>query len=284
MRRVGLVEAASLATGHLGLKRIGVTADRTEVREGHVDAPAAFAPEAHLPRERRLLVDAAGVFLEAGLGVRHAFPWHACEAVLVWPDRAELILNDEVSVVVRSADWHQGRAAIESIRQRAPEQVLVVMPDDPEPAAPAYVLRGLAASSGVVLVILALSLALVAAIGIGVGEQDHRGSALILGVIFGAAALGVTRSLLIRLHVPRRWRASAAVRGRTSVAVDARIATASDRALAVAEPALYALAGLIVGLALTLRNFNPLPAVFLAGLGFAVRRERARRSRRQGDR
>jgi hypothetical protein len=255
-----------------------------DVTESHGDAPLAFAPEAHLPRERRLLVDGTGVTLEAGLGVRHTFPWSACEAVLLWPDRAELLLNDEVSILVRAGDWHRGSVALEAIRGRAPQSVVVPMPDDPEPEPSRYVLTGLAASSTAVLVLLAASLSLVAAIGLGIGEQDRRGSAIAVGVVFAVATLAVLRSLVVRLHVPSRWRDSAAVRGRTSVAVDSRIAASSNRALAVAEPFLYALAGLLLGLALTLHDFNALPAVLVAGVGLTVRRERTRRQQRSSDR
>jgi hypothetical protein len=247
------------------------------------DAPLAFAPEAHLPRERRLLIDGTGVTLEAGLGVRHTFPWSSCEAALVWPDRAELLLNDEVSVLVRARDWHRGSVALDAIRRRAPQSVVVPMPDDPEPEPSRYVLTGLARSSTTVLALLAASLGLVAAIGLGIGEQDRRGSAIAVGVVFAIATLGVLHSLLVRLHVPRRWRDAAGIRGQTSVAVDARIAASSLRALAVAEPSLYALAGLLLGLALTLHDFNALPAVLVAGVGLAVRRERLRRQQRSDD-
>ena len=242
--------------------------------------PVAFAPEAHLPPERRLVVDSSGVTLETSLGVRHVLPWTACRAVLIWPDRAELLLDDEVSIVIRAADWHRGTEALKAIRERAPEVAFVPMPEDPEPEPVRYALRGLATVSSAVLILLSLSLALVATIGIGIGEQDHRTSAVVVGVAFAVAAIGVLRALAIRLQVPSRWRDAAAVRGRSAVLMDARIATASDRALALAEPALYALAGLLIGLVLTVHNFNPLPVVLVSGVGLAVRRERARRARR----
>jgi hypothetical protein len=252
----------------------------TEVR---ADAPVAFAPEAHLPQERRLVVDTTGLVLETGFGVRHMIAWTACRAVLVWRDRVELLVEDEVSIVVRATEWHRGARAVQAISERAPAAITVAMPDDPEPVPARYVLRGLATSSGAVLVLLAASLALVAVMGIGIGIQDRRAPALVLGALFAVAAGGVLRSLVIRLRVPARWRASAAVRGRTPVAIDSKIARSSDPALAVAEPALFAAAGLVGGvIVLVVGSYNLLPAVLILGVAFAVRRERRRRVGRIG--
>lgn len=240
----------------------------------------AFAPEAHLPQERRLIVDSTGLILETGFGVRHTIAWTACRGVLVWPDRAELLVEDALSIVVRAAEWHRGTEAIHAIGDRAPAAITVVMPDDPEPEPDRYVLRGLAASSGVVLVLLAASLALVALMGIGLGIQEQRTSALVVGTLFAIAAAGVLRSLQIRLRVPVRWRSSAAVRGRTSVAIDSAIARASDRALAVAEPTLFVAAGLLASVGVVaLGSYNLLPAILVLGVALAVRRERRRRTR-----
>lgn len=248
--------------------------------DSHATAPVAFAPEAHLPRERRLLVDGTGVTIETSLGVRHVMPWAACRAVMVWSDRAELLLDDEVSVVIRATDWHHGDQALNAIRTRAPGATLILLPDDPEPEPARYMLRGLATSSSAVLILLATSLALVAAIGIGVGAQDRRLPATLIGIGFAVAALGALRSLVRRLNVPRRWRDEAAVSGRTAVALDSHLARASDRALALIEPGLYALTGLAVGVLAANRTLNPLPPMLLLGLALAVRRERARRMRR----
>ena len=267
----------------VALKRLPFSVEWIPMSEGQVDDPVAFAPEAHLPRERRLLVGGAGVTLEAGLGVRHVFPWAACEGVLLWPDRVELLLNDEVSIVIRAVDWHRGSTALDAIRLRAPQSLLVLMPADPEPEPSRYVLTGLATSSGVVLVLLVASLGLVGLIGLGIGEEDHRGSAIAVGAVFAAAMLFVLRALLIRLHVPRRWRDAAAVRGRMSVAVDTQLATSSDRALTIAEPVLYAVAGLLIGIWLTIHGFTGVLAVLTAGSGLAVRRERMRRRHRSQD-
>ena len=251
------------------------------MKDGLSQVPVAFAPEAHLPPERRLVVDASGVTLETSLGVRHVLPWTACRAVLIWSDRAELLLDDQVSIVIRAADWHRGKEALDAIRERAPDVAFVPMPDDPEPEPLRYMLRGLATVSSAVLILLSLSLALVATIGIGIGEQNHRTSAVVVGVAFAVAAIAALRALTIRLQVPGRWRDAAAVRGRSAVLLDSRIATASDRALALAEPVLYALAGLLMGLVMTVHNFNRLPVVLVGGVGLAVRRERTRRARRR---
>jgi len=152
------------------------------------------------------------------------------------------------------------------------------MPDDPEPEPDRYMLRGLAASSGAVLVLLTASLALVAVMGIGIGIQDRRAPAWIIGALFAIAAASVLRSLQLRLRVPARWRTSAAVRGRTAVTIDSKIARSSDRVLAVAEPSLFAAAGLVAGaIVVAVHSYNLLPAMLILGVAFAVRRERRRR-------
>lgn len=174
----------------------------------------------------------------------------------------------------------RGREVLNAIRERAPDVVFVPMPDDPEPEPVRYTLRGLATVSSAVLVLLLLSVALVATIGIGIGEQDHRTSAVVVGVAFAVAAIGVLRALTIRLQVPSRWRDAAAVRGRSTVLLDSRIADSSVRALALAEPMLCALAGVLFGLVVAVQHFGPLPVVLVGGIGLAVRRERGRRARR----
>ena len=40
------------------------------------------------------------MIIGTGLGVHRAFPWIACRAVMVWSDRAEIVLDDEVNVVI----------------------------------------------------------------------------------------------------------------------------------------------------------------------------------------
>ncbi len=270
---------SSLATAE-DLKPRPGRVDGASVTETRETTPVAFAPEAHLPRERRLFLDGAGVIIETTLGVRHVLPWADCRAVMVWSDRAEILLNDEVSVVIRAADWHRGYQALEAIRARAPLASLVLLPDNPEPEPDRYVLRGLATSSSAVLILLALSLALVAAIGIGVGLQNHTIPGQAIGVAFAISALYVLNALVVRLNVPRRWRGQAAVRGRTSVAIDSGVARASDRALAVAEPCLYGLGGLTLGVLAVTGVHNFILPILLVGIALAVRRERERRRRR----
>ncbi len=239
--------------------------------EARADAPVAFAPEAHLPQERRLVVDSTGVTLETGFGVRHVIAWTACRAVLVWRDRAELLVDDEVSILVRASEWHRGAEAVHAISERAPAAVAVPMPDDPEPEPDRYMLRGLAGSSGAVLVLLAASLALLAVLGIGIGVQDSRASGWIIGTLFAVATAGVLRSLQIRLRVPARWRTSAAVRGRTAVAIDSKIAGSSDRTLAIAEPALFAAAGLAAGVIVVgAHSYNLIPAMLILGVALGT--------------
>jgi hypothetical protein len=239
----------------------------------------AFAPEAHLPRERRLTVDSSGVTLETSLGVRHLLAWADCEVVMLWRDRAEIALQNEVSVVVRARDWHRGDEALRAIEVRAPASVLVPMLDDPEPEPNLYVLRGLATSSSVVLVVLLLSLLIVALTGLSIGIEEDRVPALILGLIFGLGTVGTAKSLATRLRVPRRWRDAAVVRGRMSVEVDSRIARSSDKTLAVAEPVLYGLAGVTLGVLAAERRISLLPPLLILGVALAVRRERNRRNR-----
>jgi hypothetical protein len=249
-------------------------------RVGQAERPAlAFAPEAHLPRERRLIVDSSGVTLETSLGVRHVLAWGDCKAVMTWGDRTEILLQSDVSVVIRRRDWHRGAEALRAIKDRAPASVLVPMLDDPEPEPNLYVLRGLAKSSSVVLIVLLLSLAIVSVMGLAIGMQEDRVPALVIGLIFGVAAVGTTRSLATRLRVPRRWRDAAAVRGRMSVEVDSRVARASDKALEVAEPVLYGLAGVTIGILAATRRPSLLPPLLILGVALAVRRERKRRRR-----
>lgn len=243
-------------------------------------AVKAFAPEAHLPAERRLLVDASGVVLETGWGVRHAFSWDRCVALLVWADRAEIVLDDEVSLVVRAGDWHRGAEALRALATSAPPALAVPMPLDPEVEPVRYVLRGLATSSAVVLWTLVASLGIAAAALLGAATAD-RGPAVAFGVTFLLAALAPVRALQVRYRVPRRWRQAAAVRGRSSVAIDAGIAGASDTALRVATVVLSALAVVVLVGLLALHRPSLVPSVVLSGLALAVQRERQRREQRR---
>jgi hypothetical protein len=187
----------------------------------------AFAPEAHLPAERRLLIESSGVVLMLDHGVRHRFWWTDCEAILCWPDRIELVLNSEVSLLVREADWHRGAEAIRAIVARAPADLKMFLPDTPEPEPTEYRLHGLATSSSVVLGLLALVLAAIAILAVSIGWSEHSWPAYLVGGLFAASVVPMVRAIHRRLQVPSRWRAVAATRGRSGVHLDSRIARAS---------------------------------------------------------
>lgn len=280
------IVSAGLSTPAVARRCSVVTSDGAD-RDGTVRGPVAdgepsamaFAPEAHLPAERRLVVDASGVVLETGWGVRHNVSWDRCTALLLWADRAELVLDDELSIVIRAGDWHRGAEALRALAARAPRGLAVPMPADRESEPVRYVLRGLATSSAVVLWTLVGSLGIAAAALFGAATAD-RGLAVALGGAFLLAALAPLRALQVRCRVPRRWRSAAAVRGRSSVALDAGIAGASDHALHVATVVLYALAVVVLLGLLALGRPALWPSVLLSGLALAVQRERQRREQR----
>ena len=187
----------------------------------------AFAPEAHLPGERRLLIEGSGVVLVLDHGVRHRFLWSDCEAVLCWPDRIELALNPEVSLVVRAADWHHGAQAMQAIIERVPSDLRTFLMDNPEPEPAGYELHGLATSSSIVLGLLALVLVAIAVLAGSIGRSEHSWPAYAIGALFAAAVIPLVQAIRRRLRVPSRWRAAAATRSRSSVNLDSRIARAS---------------------------------------------------------
>lgn len=232
-----------------------------------------------MPRERRLVVDGVSVTLETELGVRNILLWSECQAVLLWTDRAELVLGDRVSLVVRAADWHRGAGALQAIRRRAPQHLVVPMHADPEPEPDVYVLRGMPAMAAPILYALLLLGVVLGLTGLSIGLEEQQTGALVIGVPFLALALASVRALVRRFRVPRRWREAAVVRGHAGVRVDSSLAGATDRALRAAEPALFAAAGgLFVLLLVMQRGFWPW--VLPLALAFAVRRERERRARR----
>lgn len=246
-----------------------------------VPGPAAvvFAPEAHLPAERRLLIDGCGIALEAALGVRHTVPWSECEAVLCWPDRAELVLGPELSLIIRTADWHRGDEALRALVARAPIALVVPMPDDPEPEPERYVLRGLATSSGAALALLAIGPAGVAALAAAVGLAERRPSALLVALGALAVTVTATMALVRRLAVPARWRPGAVVRGRASVHLDS--ATARSSVLGLGLVLLLTVGVIVADVAWALAVHRP-PAGFLVGAGLAVAAAVVRELRRRG--
>jgi hypothetical protein len=239
--------------------------------------PVAFAPEAHLPAERRLVVDASGLTLETMMGLRNQISWSHCSAVLVWSDRVEIVLDSEISVVVRASDWHQGVEAVRAIKDRVPSALLVPMLDDPEPEPARYVLRGLQSCSSAILVTLLMSALLCTVIGLSIGIEEGRTFATVFGLVSGLGCAATIRALKVRLRVPRQWRDAAAVRGRTSVAIDSGVARASDKTLEVAEFGLYLAAGIALGWMAAAQHPSLLPPILILGVALAVRRERKRR-------
>lgn len=122
--------------------------------------------------------------MEWQTGVQSTVRWGRCEAVLAWPDRIELVLGDQTSLVVRASERHRGSQALDAIRARAPRSLLVPMPHDPEPQPEVYVLRGLATSPGSALWALLLLATVVAAMGMGIGVSEGRTSAVLVGAVF----------------------------------------------------------------------------------------------------
>ncbi|WP_285595704.1 hypothetical protein [Kineosporia sp. NBRC 101731] len=241
--------------------------------------PVVFAPEAHRPRDLRLLVDSSGLTLEMGLGMRQNFVWSDCEAVMVWPDRAELVLGEGASLLVRAADWHHGDRALRSITERVPTDVLVPMMADDEPQPEVYRLPGLAASPGVVLIVLALAAGAIGLMGLVIGATEKHVSALAVGTVFLVGAVPPSHAFVQRMRVPRRWRERAAVSGPVSVRVNSVMARATPGLLWTALVALLVLCAVLVGLAMD--DLSTLLFALFSGAGAAgCARELLRRRRR----
>lgn len=249
--------------------------------DGPFGQPAdVLAPEAHLPRERRLVVDGAALVVEVELGLRSTLRWSDCQAVLLWPGRAELVLDGEVSLVVRAEDWHRGAQAVQAIGRRAPDDLVVSMIGDPEPEVEAYVLQGMSALAAPILYALLLLGVVIGLLCWTGAVEDERPGLFLLGVPFAALAGASVLGLVRRFRVPRRWREAARVRGHGSVHVDSLLATASGRGLRSAEAALFAAAGGLLVLLVTTDRPAVWPPLVPLGLALAVQRERARRSHR----
>ena len=239
-----------------------------------------FAPEAHLPRERRLVIDGAALVLETELGVRNILRWSECQAVLLWSDRAEIVLDGGVSLVLRAEDWHRGVIAVQAIGRRAPSHLVVPMLGDPEPKAEAYVLQGMSALAAPILYALLLLGVVLTLMCWTTGLENDRPGLFLLGAPFAALAWASVTGLVRRFRVPRRWREAARVRGHGSVLFDTSVATASDRVLRGAELALFATAGGLFVLLVATDRPAVWPPLLVLGLAFAVQRERDRRSNR----
>ncbi|GAB6898707.1 hypothetical protein [Kineosporia succinea] len=245
-----------------------------------------FAPEAHRPRDLRLLVDASGLTVEFGLGLRQNYAWADCAAVMVWPDRAELVLRGEggegaASLVVRAADWHHGDQAMRAISQRLPTDVLVTMLADDEPQPETYRLPGLAAGSGALLAVMALSAAVVGLLGLVIGAMDRSLSATAVGTVFLAGAVPPAHALFVRMRVPRRWREQAAVRGQAGVRITSVLARSGPATLGAALTAFAVLVVLNLLVALTVSTAALVPALLCGFATAGCARELLRRRRRQ---
>ena len=238
----------------------------------------AFAAEAHLSRDRRLIIDASGLVMEWQTGIQSSVRWGQCEAVLAWPDRIELVLGDQTSLVVRASQWHRGSQALDAIRARAPRSLLVPMPHDPEPQPEMYVLRGLATSPGSVLWVLLLLATVVAAMGLDIGVSEGRTSGVLVGAAFALGGAFVVRAMVVRFRVPSRWRIAAVARGRLGVGLESTAAAASGRGLVIA-----AIATVLIAVALeTLWIIQwRMPNGWLLGLALAVLGVIARENRRR---
>lgn len=214
------------------------------------DAPKAsraFAPEAHLPRNRRLLVDWWGVAVELGIGVQHRLAWADCEAVVRFPDRIELVLTPETSLVVRAGDWYQGDEAVELAYRLAPPALRVHLPGEPEPEVVPYLLTGLSRHTAPLLGTALVACLLIAVMALVAASVNHRWQAVALGTVFLLAALPLLRAIRVRLAVPRRWRQIAAANtSRAGVLLDGRLVRSSVPLLRV-----IAVAALVLAVALS---------------------------------
>lgn len=208
-----------------GQRRRADTHDVIAEGSGAASPTRVFIPEAHGPRDLRLLLDPSGIAYEDGTGLRRTFAWADCEAVLLFGDRAELVMDAQTSVVLRSADWYQGDDLLRAVRRVVPLSQLLDFGRSPEPADPTpYRLSGLATWSSAVLLTGAVSCLLLALMGISIGVSDGRGSAVALGLAFALPMPFLLIAMARRLAVPREWRARAAVAGATRVRVDATLA------------------------------------------------------------
>lgn len=240
-----------------------------------------FAPEAHLPRTRRLIIGPMDVVLEVGIGVQHRFTWADCDAVLRFPDRLELVFGQS-SLVIRASDWFHGSEALQLADQLMPSSLRVEVPTgEAEPDPVPYKLYGLARSSSVVLGVTAFSCAAVAAMAIGLGVSNRRSVAVLIGLLFCIPIRSLVEAIRRRRAVPQRWRIAAAQASRHQVNRDALLAAASDGALWAARVGLP-LGGVVLAFGWwTWTGTVPIVLVLLgAGLGVAADVELQRRHHR----
>ncbi len=214
--------------------------------------------------------------------VRQAIGWADCEAVLRFPDRVELVLNAEISVVVRADDWFRGDEALALVERVVPTPLLVVVEGEPEPDPTPYLLRGAATSSSVALLLGAFACAVIAHLGISIGFQEHRPVAVLIGVAFAAPVAHLLQATRERLAVPRKWRASAAAAGKRFVRLDDTLTRMPDVALRFATVGLPAIGVLAAFGWWWWIGTIAWPFVVIAViLGVAAQIERERRERRR---
>lgn len=197
----------------------------------------AFAPEAHLPRSRRLIIGPVDVLIEVGVGVQHRFPWSECDAVLRFPDRLELVMGD-TSVVIRASDWYQGTDALELADRLVPAELLVEVSGDPEPPLTPYRLDGLARHSSVVLATAAGACIAVSLMALTLSASDRRQVGVIIAALFLLPVKPLISAVRRRRSVPARWRQAAIQAPASRVRWDATLARTSSRNLVIARTAL----------------------------------------------
>lgn len=196
-------------------------------RAGGVPAASrTFAPEAHLPRNRRLLIDSWGVAVELGIGIQHRLAWRHCAAVVRFPDRIELVLTPDTSLVVRAGDWYQGDQAVELAYSLAPPDLRLELPGTPEPGMAPYVLTGLAKNSVPLLSTLLIACLGIALMALALAGTNHRWQAALIGMAFLLPVWPLVRALGVRLAVPGRWRRMAANTSRAQVVLDGQLTRA----------------------------------------------------------
>jgi hypothetical protein len=227
------------------------------------------------------VIDPTGIVIEQGIGVRHCLGWADCVAVLKFPDRIEMILNDVVSVIVRAADWYQGDEAMAMIQQVVPAPLFITIGGDAEYDPEPFRLQGLATWSSVVLTLGALCCLTIAFLGTALGISERRAEAVSTGMAFLLPVPFLVCATIRRLAVPRRWRARAAVDGRRHVVANDTLIRTSDAMLRVLIIALP-LTGVAASLGWWLwTGYVPAPFITCGALAGVVAAAELRRRRRR---
>jgi hypothetical protein len=197
-------------------------------------AARAFAPEAHMPRTRRLVIGPHEVIIEAGIGLQHHLAWLDCDAVLRFPDRLELVYGP-TSVVIRASEWHRGEEALALADAVIPSTHRIEVMGEPEPDVVPYRLWGLARHSAAVLVVALMSTMAVSGICLVLAAPSRRAVDVVLALAFVLPVPPLVSAIRRRLAVPRRWRARATQSTRGRVRFDSFLARSSERTLRTAR-------------------------------------------------